>query len=146
MNTKLAEILLVEDNLADIDLTRDAFAEAKLRNNLHVVRDGEDAVDYLFKRNKFKSAVTPDIILLDLNMPKMDGREVLKIIKKDANLRRIPTIVLTSSQADTDVIESYDLYANCYIVKPIDATKFINVVQQVENFWVEVVCLPPKPV
>jgi len=141
-HTKLAEILLVEDNLGDIELTREAFEEAKLRNNLHVVMDGDEALDFLYKRNGFEEAVTPHIILLDLNLPKTDGREVLEVIKADANLKRIPTIVLTSSQADRDIIESYDLHANCYIVKPVNAMKFIDVVQQVENFWVDVVYLP----
>ena len=138
---KLAEILLVEDNEGDIELTKEAFEDARLRNNLHIAVDGEKALDFLFKRGDFKDAPTPDIILLDLNLPRVDGREVLQTIKADEALRRIPTIILTSSQADTDVVESYDLYANCYIVKPVDAVKFMEVVQQVENFWVDVVCL-----
>jgi len=138
---KLAEILLVEDNEGDIELTKEAFENARLRNNLHIAVDGEKALDFLFKRGDFKYAPTPDIILLDLNLPRVDGREVLQTIKADEALRRIPTIILTSSQADTDVVESYDLYANCYIVKPVDAVKFMEVVQQVENFWVDVVCL-----
>jgi len=142
-NTKLAEILLVEDNEGDIELTKEAFDEAKFRNNLHVVEDGEEALDFLFKRNGNENATTPDIILLDLNLPGTNGREVLEIIKADTNLKRIPVIVLTSSQADKDVIESYDLHANCYIVKPVDAIKFMSVVQHVENFWIDIVCLPP---
>lgn len=143
-STKLAEILLVEDNLGDVELTREAFDEAKLRNNLNVVRDGDQALDYLYKRNGNEHAVTPDIILLDLNLPKTDGREVLEEIKSNKSLRKIPTIVLTSSQADKDVIESYDLHANCYIVKPVDAIKFMEVITRIESFWVDIVCLPSK--
>ena len=139
---KLADILLVEDNEGDIELTKEAFEEAKFRNKLQVVEDGDDALDYLYKRGEFTSAVTPDIVLLDLNIPGTDGREVLEAIKNDKKLRRIPTIILTSSKADKDVIESYDLFANCYIVKPVDAVKFIDVVRRVENFWVDIVRLP----
>ncbi|MFK7955266.1 MAG: response regulator [Lysobacterales bacterium] len=139
---RLAEILLVEDNEGDVELTREAFEEAKFRNNLNVVRDGDEALDFLYKRNGFEDAVTPDIILLDLNMPRVDGTEVLEEVKHDENLRRIPTIVLTSSEAERDVITSYDLHANAYIVKPVDATKFMSVVQEVQNFWVDIVYLP----
>jgi len=144
MNTdaRLAEILLVEDNEGDIELTREAFEDAKFRNNLHVAVDGDEALDYLFKRNGNEDAITPDIVLLDLNLPGTDGREVLEQIKADKDLKRVPVIVLTSSKADKDVASSYDLYANCYIVKPVNASKFIEVVQNVENFWVDVVCLP----
>lgn len=143
-NAKLAEILLVEDNEGDIELTKEAFEEAKFRNNLHIAMDGDQALDYLFQRNGYEDKTTPDIILLDLNLPKTDGREVLETIKADPSLKRIPVIVLTSSQADKDIIESYDLHANCYIVKPVNAIKFMDVVQHVENFWVDIVCLPPK--
>lgn len=141
---KLAEILLVEDNPGDIELTREAFEEAKFRNTLNVVTDGDKALDYLFQRNGYENATKPDIILLDLNLPAMDGREVLEIIKVAENLKRIPVIVLTSSKADVDIIESYNLHANCYIVKPVDAVKFMDVVQHVENFWVDVVFLTPQ--
>ena len=141
-NVRLAEILLVEDNEGDIELTREAFEEAKFRNNLHIAEDGDIALDYLFKRNGYENAVTPDIILLDLNLPSTDGREVLEIIKAEPMLKRIPVIVLTSSQADKDIVESYDLHANCYIVKPVNAMKFMGVVRSVENFWVDIVCLP----
>jgi len=141
-NVRLAEILLVEDNEGDIELTREAFEEARFRNNLHIAEDGDIALDYLFKRDGYEDAVTPDIILLDLNLPSTDGREVLEIIKADPTLKRIPVIVLTSSQADKDVIGSYDLHANCYIVKPVNAMKFMGVVKSVENFWVDIVCLP----
>ncbi len=141
-NAKLAEILLVEDNEGDIELTREAFDEAKFRNNLRVAMDGDEALDYLFKRNGNEKAPTPDIVLLDLNLPGTDGREVLEAIKESPDLRRIPVIVLTSSKADKDIVESYDLHANCYIVKPVNAAKFMEVVQHVENFWVDIVCLP----
>ena len=142
-SVRLAEILLVEDNEGDIELTKEAFEEAKFRNNLHVVEDGEEALDFLFKRNGYEDVLLPDVILLDLNLPGTDGREVLEIVKADKVLRRVPVIVLTSSKADKDIIESYDLHANCYIVKPVDAIKFMDVVQHVENFWVDIVCLPP---
>lgn len=141
---RLAEILLVEDNEGDIELTREAFEDAKFRNNLHVAEDGEAALDFLFKRNGHEDAATPDIILLDLNLPGTDGREVLEIIKKTDVLKQIPTIVMTSSKADTDIIASYNLHANCYIVKPVNAMKFMEVVRHVENFWVDIVCLPTK--
>lgn len=141
-NIRLAEILLVEDNEGDIELTKEAFEEAKFRNNLHIAKDGEKALDFLFKRNGKEDVTSPDIILLDLNLPGTDGREVLEIIKNNKDLKQIPTIVLTSSKADKDIIESYNLHANCYIVKPVNAIKFIKVVQYVENFWVDIVCLP----
>lgn len=138
---KLAEILLVEDNEGDILLTKEAFEEAKFRNDLHVVKDGEEALDFLFQRNDHVNAVRPDIILLDLNLPGTDGREVLNIIKNDDRLKSIPTIILTSSDADKDVVSSYNLHANCYIVKPVSANKFVEVVQEIEHFWVDIVCL-----
>lgn len=143
-DVRLAEILLVEDNEGDIELTREAFEDARFRNNLHIAEDGDIALDYLFKRNGYEDAVKPDIILLDLNLPSTDGKEVLQTIKADPVLRRIPVIVLTSSQAEKDVVESYDLHANCYIVKPVNASKFIQVVQNVENFWVDIVCFTPS--
>lgn len=143
MNMRLAEILLVEDNEGDIELTREAFEEAKFRNNLHISKNGEDALDFLYKRNSHEDAVTPDLILLDLNIPKRSGQEVLEIVKNDPDLKSLPVIVLTSSKAQTDIVDSYGLHANCYIVKPVDATKFIDMIQKIENFWVEVVCLPP---
>ncbi len=143
-NAKLVEILLVEDNEGDIELTKEAFEEAKFRNNLHIAEDGDEALDYLFKRNGHEGAVTPDVVLLDLNLPGTDGREVLGTIKADDVLKRVPVIVLTSSSAERDIIESYNLHANCYIVKPVDAMKFMNVVQQIESFWVDIVCLAPQ--
>ena len=144
-NAKLAEILLVEDNEGDIELTIEAFEEAKFRNNLNIAVDGDEALDYLYKRNGKEDAITPDIVLLDLNLPGTDGRAVLESIKEDAALKRIPVIILTSSQADKDVVESYELHANCYIVKPVNAVKFMDVVRQVENFWVDIVFLPKSP-
>lgn len=145
-NARLAEILLVEDNEGDIELTKEAFEEAKFRNHLHVAEDGDIALNILFKRNGHEDAVSPDIVLLDLNLPGTDGREVLEQIKSDPVLKRIPVIVLTSSRADKDIIESYDLHANCYIVKPVNALNFIETIQYIENFWVDVVCLPPQNV
>lgn len=139
----LAEILLVEDNEGDIELTKEAFEEAKFRNKLNIAKDGDEALDILYKRNGYKDAKTPNIILLDLNLPGTDGREVLKIIKSDDALRMIPVIVLTSSKAEIDVVSMYGLSANCYIVKPVNALNFMKVVQRVENFWVDIVCLPP---
>jgi CheY-like chemotaxis protein len=152
METKLAEILLVEDNEGDIELTKLAFKNAKFRNNLSVAEDGDKALDILFKRNGYEDFISPDIILLDLNLPLTDGREVLERIKADDKLKRIPVIVLTSSKADNDIIESYDLHANSYVIKPdnfddfkeIVTNKFIEVVQHAENFWVDIVYLPPK--
>lgn len=144
-NIKLAEILLVEDNEGDIELTKEAFDEAKFRNNLHVAEDGDQALDMLFKRNGYENIATPDIVLLDLNLPGTDGREVLEQLKTDPNLRKLPVIVLTSSTAEKDILDSYDLHANCYIVKPVNAQKFMEVVKTVENFWVDIVCLPSIP-
>ncbi len=141
-NGKLAEILLVEDNEGDIELTKMAFDDAKFCHKLHVAINGDEALDYLFKRNGHEEATTPDIILLDLNLPKTDGREVLEITKGEKSLRHIPIIMLTSSKAEKDIVESYNLHANCYINKPIDATEFMKVVQQIEKFWIDIVCLP----
>ena len=140
-NDRPAEILLVEDNEGDIELTRDAFEEASFPNSLNIAVDGDIAMDYLFKRNGNEDAITPDIILLDLNLPGTDGKDVLETIKADENLRRIPVIVLSSSNAETDIRESYDLHANCYVVKPMTASQFIDVVQHVEKFWVDIVRL-----
>lgn len=141
-DNRAVEILLVEDNEGDIELTREAFNDAVFSNNLHIAEDGDIALDYLFKRNGYEDAVIPDIILLDLNLPSTDGKEVLEIVKSNASLKRIPIIVLTSSKADKDIFESYDLHANCYIVKPVSANKFMRVVQEVEKYWRGVVRLP----
>ncbi len=136
------EILLVEDNPGDIKLTLDAFKEGKVSNRLHVVEDGEQAMLYLHKQGELASAVTPDIILLDLNLPKKDGREVLHEIKMDPHLKRIPVVILTTSAAEQDILKAYDNYANCYIRKPVDLDKFIEVVHKVEDFWLTIVRLP----
>ena len=136
------EILLVEDNPGDVLLTEEAFSAAKIWNNIHVARDGEEALAYLNKESGFADAVKPDLILLDLNLPKIDGREVLDRVKSDEVFRRIPVVVLTSSAAEQDIIKTYDLHANSYVVKPIDLDQFVNVVNAVENFWFSVVALP----
>jgi two-component system, chemotaxis family, response regulator Rcp1 len=136
------EILLIEDNLGDIELTKEAFKEGKLVNNLHVARDGEEALQYLYKKGPFANAARPDLILLDLNLPKKDGRELLDTIKQDPILRIIPVVILTSSEEDRDVIMSYILHVNCYIVKPVDFDKFTEVVRTIETFWLQIVRLP----
>lgn len=136
------EILLVEDNPGDVVLTKGAFKAAKLANNMHVAEDGEEAMNFLNKVDGYEDAVTPDIILLDLNLPKKDGREVLEEIKNNSKLRRIPVVILTSSQADQDVMKMYDMHANSYIVKPVNLEKFIEIVKAVESFWFSVVVLP----
>ena len=141
---KPVEILLVEDNKGDVGLIEEVFEEAKIRNNLHVAEDGEEAILYLHGEGKFSGSPRPDIILLDLNLPKKDGREVLREIKEDENLHNIPVIVLTTSDAENDIIGAYDLHANAYITKPLDFDQFIKVVGSIENFWLEVVKLPTK--
>ena len=136
------DILLVEDNPGDVILTEEAFSEAKISNNLHITRDGEEALSYLRREAGFENAVRPDLILLDLNLPKIDGREVLDTVKSSDVLKRIPIVVLTSSEAEQDIIKTYDLHANSYIVKPITLDQFVRVVNAVENFWFSVVTLP----
>ena len=137
------EILLVEDNEGDVELTREALAEAKVRNHLHVAEDGVAALRFLRREDPHGSAPRPDLILLDLNLPLMDGREVLAEVKSDPQLRKIPVVVLTTSQAEEDIVRSYDLHANCYITKPVDFEQFMRVVRSVHDFWVTVVKLPP---
>ncbi len=139
---KLADILLVEDNDGDILLTQEAFEEAKFNNKLHVVEDGDKALDFLYQRHAYAQASAPDLILLDLNIPKTDGRAICKIIMSDEKLKKIPVVILTSSTADRDIIESYNLHTSRYIVKPVDAHKFIDVVRSIEHFSIEVLCLP----
>jgi two-component system, chemotaxis family, response regulator Rcp1 len=136
------EILLVEDNLGDARLTREALKEGKVYNNLHWVKDGVEALDFLRKKGKHKDAPKPDIILLDLNLPKKDGREVLEDIKGDDKLKRIPVVILTTSQAEEDVLKTYTLHANCYVTKPVDLEQFIKVVKSIDNFWLTVATLP----
>ena len=140
--TKPLEILLVEDNPADVRLTQEAFREGKIHNTLLVARDGVEAMDVLQRRGKYADAPRPDLILLDLNLPRKDGREVLAEIKADPELRRIPVVILTTSRAEMDVVKSYNLHANCYIVKPVDLDQFVRVIHSIENFWLTAVTLP----
>jgi CheY-like chemotaxis protein len=138
------EILLVEDNPGDVRLTREALTANKIRNTLHVVADGVQALAFLRKQGKHANAPRPNLILLDLNLPKKDGREVLAEIKGDPDLRRIPVVVLTTSGAEEDILKAYDLNANCYVTKPVNLDSFIQVVKSIESFWVMVVELPPE--
>ena len=138
------EILLVEDNEGDIRLTIEAFKEAKIRNNIRVVRDGEEAIAYLRKQGVYENAPAPDIILLDINLPKIDGKEVLSIMKNDPLLKTIPVIMLTTSSADSDVQDAYANHANCYVIKPVDLNKFMEVIRSIEEYWVSIVKLPNK--
>ncbi len=140
----LVHILLVEDSLADIELTLEALEEAKFVNEVQTVRDGADALDYLHRRGAHAQAVRPDLIILDLNLPRRSGHEVLADLKDDPELRRIPVAVLTTSAAEGDVIMSYDLGANCYLTKPVDVAQFLRVVQSIEDFWFGVVRLPQR--
>jgi CheY-like chemotaxis protein len=137
------EILLVEDNPGDVRLTKEALREGKVYNNLHWAKDGVEALEFLRQEGKHAEAPRPDIILLDLNLPKKDGREVLSSIKNDDRFKQIPVVILTTSEAEEDVLRSYELHANCYITKPVDLDKFIVVVQSIDRFWLTVVTLPP---
>jgi chemotaxis family two-component system response regulator Rcp1 len=139
-----AEILLVEDNPADVRLTREALNSDRLWNNLSVAKDGVEAMAYLRQEGKFAAAPRPDLILLDLNLPKKDGREVLAEIKADPNLMRIPVIVLTTSDAEDDILKTYGMHANCFVTKPVDLRQFMKVVKSIEDFWLAIVKLPPK--
>jgi CheY-like chemotaxis protein len=141
---KPIEILLVEDNAADVRLTREAFDDAKVLNNLNVVGDGVEAMEYLRREGKYADAIRPDLVLLDLNMPRKDGREVLAEVKGDPDLMRIPVVILTVSKAEEDVLKSYNLHANCYISKPVNLAQFLKVVESIENFWLTIVELPPN--
>jgi CheY-like chemotaxis protein len=138
------EILLVEDNPGDVRLTKEALKEGKVFSNLHTVKDGVEAMEFLRRQGKFSSVPRPDIILLDLNLPKKDGREVLQEIKSDEQLKRIPVVVLTTSKAEEDVLRTYNLHANCYVTKPVDLEKFMVVVKTIDSFWLTVVTLPPN--
>jgi CheY-like chemotaxis protein len=138
------EVLLVEDDPGDVLMTQEAFAEHKVRNRLAVVSDGEEAIAYLRREGRFSDAVRPDLVLLDLNLPRRDGRQVLEEIKSDEQLRQIPVVVLTTSQADEDILRSYELHANAYVTKPVDFDQFISVVRQIDQFFVSVVKLPPR--
>lgn len=139
---KAIEILLVEDNPGDIRLTVEGLKEAKVINKLNVAYDGEEAMAFLRREGKFKNASRPDLILLDLNMPKKDGREVLAEIKEDPDLRRIPVVILTTSNSNEDIQKTYYLHANCYITKPVDLNQFVKVVKSIEDFWLSIVKLP----
>jgi two-component system, chemotaxis family, response regulator Rcp1 len=141
---KPINILLVEDNPGDADLAREALSDSKFNNNLQVVDDGEKAMAFLRREGPFVDAQRPDLILLDLNLPKKDGREVLAEIKADPGLKTIPVVILTTSQAEEDVLRTYQLHANCYITKPIDLSQFLHVVRSIENFWLSIVVLPPN--
>lgn len=143
-SVKLVEILLVEDNPGDVRLTQEALKETKLVNKLHVVGDGEEAIAFLRKQNKHANAQQPDLILLDLNLPKKDGREVLAEIKNDPDLQRIPVVVLTTSKSEQEVLKAYNLHANCFVTKPIDLDQFMHVVKSIEDFWLSIVRLPSK--
>jgi len=141
---KIIDILLVEDNPGDARLTREALTHSKVRNTLHHARDGEEALAFLRRQNGFAEAPVPDLVLLDLNLPRRDGREVLEDIKRDPRLMHIHVVVLTSSQAEEDVMRSYRLHANCFITKPVDLEQLTKVVQGIEQFWFTLVRLPPE--
>ena len=136
------EILLVEDNPGDVRLTKEALAESKLYNNLNVVPDGLEALRFLRQDPPYENAPRPDVILLDLNLPKIDGREVLATIKSTPEFKRIPVVVISSSEAEADILRSYDLHVNCYVTKPVNLDQFIKVVQSIESFWLTIVKLP----
>jgi CheY-like chemotaxis protein len=144
MNVRPIDILLVEDSPGDVRLTQEALKRGRVSNTLHIVGDGEAALDFLYRRGEHANAPRPGLILLDLNLPILDGRDVLADIKADPSLRRIPVVVLTTSKADEDIVRSYDLHANAYITKPVDYQQFIGVVHQIESFWLTVAELPAK--
>lgn len=139
---KTIEILLVEDNPGDVELVREALGEGKIRNELHVASDGVEAMRFLKREDEFGNANCPDLVLLDLNLPRKNGREVLEEIKNDPALKFIPVVVLTSSKAEEDILKSYNLHANCYVTKPVDLDQFLHVVKSIEDFWLTVVKLP----
>jgi chemotaxis family two-component system response regulator Rcp1 len=141
---KPINILLVEDNPGDVRLTQEALKDAKVLNKLYVVEDGIEALAFLRQQQKYAKAVRPDLILLDLNLPKKDGREVLAEIKEDEGLKRIPVVILTVSKAEEDIINTYNHHANCYITKPVDLSQFLEVVKAVDDFWFSIVKLPPN--
>ncbi|MGO9153526.1 response regulator [Mycobacterium sp.] len=141
--TRPIDILLVEDDAGDELITREAFEHNKLQNRLHVAHDGEEGLNYLYQRGEYQDAPRPDLILLDLNLPKYDGRQLLEKIKSDPDLSRIPVVVLTTSSAEEDILRSYKLHANAYVTKPVDLDQFINAVRQIDEFFLQVVRLPP---
>lgn len=136
------DILLVEDNPGDVELAREALGMGKLHNNLHVVQDGVAAMDFLRQRGAYATVPRPDLIILDLNLPKKDGRQVLAEVKVDESLKRIPVVILTTSSAEEDILKTYNLHANCYITKPLDMNQFLRVVRSIEDFWLSIVVLP----
>ena len=140
--SRAVEILLVEDNPGDVRLTREALRDAKVHNNMTVASDGVEAIAYLKREGQYAGVTLPDLILLDLNLPRINGFEVLDTIKEDADLRRIPVVILTSSQTEQDIIRSYDLHANAYITKPVNLEQFIQLIKSIEDFWLEIVRLP----
>lgn len=140
--SQAVEILLVEDNPGDVDLTRDSLDESRIANNIHVAKDGEQALAFVRREGDYANAPRPDLILLDLNLPRKDGREVLAELKSDEKLRNIPVVVLTSSEAEEDIAKTYGLGANCYISKPVDLDQFARIVQSIESFWFSIVKLP----
>jgi chemotaxis family two-component system response regulator Rcp1 len=142
-NGRPIEILLVEDNPGDVRLTREALNEAKVRNSLSVAGDGVEALAFLRREGINSGAPRPDIVLLDLNLPRKDGRQVLAEVKADPELRRIPVVILTTSKAEEDILKTYDLHANCFITKPVDFDQFVKVVKSIEHFWLSIVTLPP---
>jgi two-component system, chemotaxis family, response regulator Rcp1 len=144
MNPLPIQILMIEDNEGDVVLTKEAFKEAKVANNISVVRDGVEAMEFLHRQGKYASAPRPDLILLDLNLPRRDGRQVIADIRSDPELQLIPVVILTSSNAERDVVRMYELHANCYIVKPVDFQNLMEVVKSIEIFWLTVVKLPPN--
>jgi len=141
---KFVDILVVEDNAGDARLIREVLNDNKIFNSLKVVKDGVEALEFLRNKGKFKDEPKPDLIILDLNLPRKDGREVLSEVKNDDNLKHIPIVIMTISQAEEDIMKSYSLYANCYITKPIDLDEFIKVIRSIEDFWFSIVKLPPK--
>ena len=143
-NGKLVEILLVEDNPGDVRLTREGLKEGKVLNNLNIAENGVEAMAFLRREGKYAKAPHPDLILLDLNLPKKDGREVLAEIKEDPNLRRIPVVILTTSEAEEDIVKTYSLHANAYVTKPVGFPQFIKAIKCMEDFWLTVVKLPPE--
>ena len=143
-NGRPIEILLVEDNPGDVRLAREALSEAKVRNHLSVAVDGVEAMAFLRREGSYGAAPRPDIVLLDLNLPRKDGRQVLSEVKTDPGLRRIPVVILTTSKAEEDILKTYDLHANCFITKPVDFDQFVKVVKSIEHFWLSIVTLPTE--
>ena len=144
LNAEPIKILLVEDNPGDVRLTQEALKDSKIHNTLEIVEDGQEALDYLRKKGKYKNATRPDLVLLDLDLPNTSGREVLEIAKSDESLKQIPFIVLTISKSDKDVLHSYDMQANAYVNKPLDLDQFVHVIHSIEDFWFTIVKLPNK--